>query len=225
MFHIIKDVLNASELKVAYAELQELQFDDGKITAGWSARQVKNNIQAKDFSRSLTAKTILGNLQKNENFRLFAAPLRFSTFMLSKYEVGMEYGYHSDDPMMEAGRVRTDLAFTLFLSDPSTYDGGELEIELAGQSGRANDTKYKLAAGSMVIYPATFGHRVTPVLEGKRLAVIGWVQSMIRDHQKRAIISELSVAREVLFRNTGKGEAFDGLSNALSNLVRMWAEN
>ena len=225
MFYVIDNILNEKELADIHAELQHLEFEDGKKTAGWIAHQVKGNLQAKDFDRTLIAKTIRANLLKNEQFRLCAAPVRLSSMMLSKYEAGMEYGLHSDDPIMESGKVRTDLAFTLFLSDPASYDGGKLEISLGDQSNEAGQVQYKLSAGSLLIYPAIFRHRVLPVNSGRRLAVVGWVQSMIRDHQRREIIRELTIAREALFRNGGKSNAFDGMCNALSNLVRMWAEN
>ncbi len=225
MFHVINNVLNAEELEAIHSELLAFQFDDGKITAGWIARSVKKNSQATHFDQTSFATTIRSNLMKHEEFRLSAAPLRSSALMLSKYEAGMEYGWHSDDPMMESGRIRTDLAFTLFLSDPASYDGGELEISLSNDRNEGGQARYKLPAGSILVYPAIFRHRVLPVVSGQRLVCVGWVQSMIRDHQKREIIRELTVAREALFLKEGKSAAFDGMCNALSNLVRMWAEN
>lgn len=41
--------------------------------------------------------------------------------MISRYTAGMRYGTHVDDAVM--GGIRTDISFTLFLADPSSYEG------------------------------------------------------------------------------------------------------
>lgn len=225
MFHVIENILTENDLQTIYAEVGALEFEDGKRTAGRAARKVKNVLQAKGFNQTLAMKLMQNKLRRNEQFRLCAAPLRLSTIMLSKYEVGMEYGHHTDNAIMESGAIRADLAFTVFLSDPGTYDGGELEVSLCDHADESPALEYKLSAGSALVYPAIFRHRVKPVRSGQRLVAVGWAQSMIRDHHKREIIRELSIARDALFSVDGKSIAFDGMGNALSNLVRMWAEN
>ncbi len=225
MFHIIDEVLNAQELADIHTELQHIQFDDGKKTAGMVAKTVKNNVQAQGFDKTAAIKLIRKNLQNNEKFRQCALPMRMSSLMLSKYQPGMEYGYHSDSPIIELGRIRADIAFTLFLTDPAQYDGGELEIKIGDQVAGNLQHSYKLPAGSMLLYPAVFVHCVIPVTSGERIAVVGWVQSMVRDHHKRGILRDLSVAQEALLRSQGKSPTVDGMNNALSNLLRLWAEN
>lgn len=225
MFHIIDNVLNAQELADIHAELQHIQFDDGKKTAGMVAKAVKNNVQAQDFDKINAIKLIRKNLQSNERFRQCTVPVRMSSLLLSKYQAGMEYGYHSDSPIMELGRIRADVSFTLFLSDPAQYDGGELEIKIGDQAAGDVQQSYKLPAGSMLLYPAVFVHRVIPVTAGERIAVVGWIQSMVRDHHKRGILLDLSLAQDALLRTQGKTPAVDGMNNAMSNLLRLWAEN
>ena len=137
--------------------------------------------------------------------------------MVNRYDVGMSYGSHIDHALM--GWVRTDLAFTLFLSDPASYEGGELVMETT--MGNVN---YKLPIGSAIVYPANTLHRVLPVKQGQRLAVIGWVQSMVRDPAKREILWDLDQATKTVFEQQGKSPAFDALIKSLANLLRMWAE-
>ena len=75
-----------------------------------------------------------------------------------------------------ARKLRTDVSATLFLTNPDEYDGGELQIE--DTYGRHS---IKLAAGDMVVYPATSLHQVTPITRGVRTSCFFWVQSLIRD--------------------------------------------
>lgn len=97
----------------------------------------------------------------------------------------MAYGRHVDNPVIDGGRIRSDIAMTLFLSEPESYDGGELEICMG--KGAESLLSYKLAAGSIILYPALHLHNVTEILSGTRLAVVGWVQSLVRDPLQRQI--------------------------------------
>lgn len=129
----------------------------------------------------------------------------------------MGYGPHVDEPFFESNR--SDVSITLFLSDPESYRGGELVIEWGGV-----EEAFKLAAGSMVIYPSTTLHRVEAVTEGTRLAAVSWSQSRIRDPAQRELIFELDLARRSLYQSHGKTTEFDTLSKSVANLLRMWAD-
>ena len=115
--------------------------------------------------------------------------------------------------------IRSDLSFTLFLSPPDAYDGGELVIE-----GSAGEQAFKLPAGGLVLYPSSTLHRVAPVTRGERLAAVSWVQSQVRDPACREILFDLDTARRTLFQREGKSREFDLLSKSLANLLRLWAE-
>ena len=130
----------------------------------------------------------------------------------------MHYGSHVDDALMDG--MRTDVAFTLFLSDPKSYAGGELTIE----SPSGEDT-FKLDAGSLVAYPATSLHRVADVTRGARLAAVGWARSFVRDQARRELLFDLDTARQQMFARDGKSAEFDLVSKSLANLLRMWVED
>ncbi|MDF3073721.1 MAG: PKHD-type hydroxylase, partial [Alphaproteobacteria bacterium] len=129
-----------------------------------------------------------------------------------------EYGNHVDEAIMNG--MRMDLAFTLFLSDPESYDGGELVID-----NPTGDQEIKLPAGSAVLYPATSLHRVAPVTRGQRLAAVTWIRSMLRDAGQREIMFDLDRVHEILFKRDGKSLEADLLAKTQSNLLRMWAED
>jgi PKHD-type hydroxylase len=130
----------------------------------------------------------------------------------------MHYGRHVDDALMDG--MRTDVAFTLFLSDPNSYDGGELTIESA-----AGEEAFKLDAGALVAYSATSLHRVADVTRGARLAAVGWARSFVRDPARRELLFDLDSARRQLFAREGKSAEFDLISKSFANLLRMWAED
>jgi PKHD-type hydroxylase len=217
---VIGNVLSAEEVETVRAALARARFVDGRATAGFAARQVKNNRQAEGSDRSLAtvralvAERILGN----EVFRLAVRPKALSALLLSRYETGMRYGSHVDDALM--GGMRTDVSFTLFLSDPESYEGGELTIESA-----AGEEAFKLAAGALVAYSATSLHRVADVTRGERLAAVGWARSFIRDGARRELLFDLDTARRQLFAREGKSAELDLISKSLANLLRMWVED
>jgi PKHD-type hydroxylase len=216
----IANVLSAAELKTVRTALERVRFVDGRETAGFAARAVKDNQQA-DVSdrslatvRSLVAERIMGN----DVFALAVRPKALSPLLLSRYDEGMTYGSHVDDALMQG--MRSDVSFTLFLSDPKTYQGGELVIESA-----SGEDEVKLAAGALVAYPSTTLHRVNAVTRGVRLAAVGWARSFIRDAQQRELLFDLDTARRAMFARDGKSAELDLISKSLANLMRMWAED
>jgi PKHD-type hydroxylase len=216
----IGNVLAADEIKTVLAVLKRARFEDGRASAGFAARLVKRNRQADGSDRSLATirELIAARILSNEVFRLAARPKALSTLLLSRYEKGMHYGSHVDDPLIDG--MRADVAFTLFLSDPKSYAGGELIIESV-----AGEETVKLPAGSLVAYPATSLHRVADVSRGRRLAAVGWARSLVRDPARRELLFELDTARRQLFAREGKSAEFDLISKSFANLMRMWVED
>ncbi len=164
---------------------------------------------------------IRGAFKRNGMLQLASQPQAMTMPLFNRYDVGMTYGAHVDAPLMgEMGeRVRTDVAVTVFLSDPESYDGGELQVH---SNGVAHE--FKLPAGSAIAYPANTLHRVMPVTRGARLAAVFWVQSMIRDPAQREILWDLETAKMQLFSREGKSQLFDAVSKSHANLMRMWSE-
>lgn len=217
---VIGNVLAADEIATVRATLARTRFVEGKGTAGFAARTVKNNRQAEGSDRSLATirKLVAERILGNEVFRLAVRPKTLSPLLFSRYEAGMHYGRHVDDAL--TGGMRTDVSFTLFLSDPTSYDGGELTIESA-----AGEETFKLEAGALVAYSATSLHRVADVTRGARLAAVGWARSFVRDSARRELLFDLDTARRQLFARDGKSAEFDLISKSFANLMRMWAED
>ena len=216
---VIRNVLCADEVALVCETLARATFEDGRETAGFAARLVKNNRQATndrtvETVRKLVEERILGN----DLFEMAVRPKALVSVLFSRYDAGMQYGSHVDDALM-AG-MRTDVSFTLFLSDPESYDGGELVIESA-----AGEDAVKLAAGSLLAYPSTTLHHVSPVTRGERLAAAGWARSFVRDPAQREMLFDLDTARRQMFAKDGKTAQYDLVSKSLANLLRMWVED
>lgn len=218
MFLVIEGVIPPVEVAVLREAAGKLAFDDGKKTAGRFAREVKANDQAAPTpERDAMLARVEAALKANALFRAAARPKALTPLILSRYRQGQTYGLHVDDAIMSG--LRTDLSFTLFLADPESYDGGALIIE-----DPLEQRAIKLAAGDLILYPSTTLHMVEPVTKGERLAVVGWVQSLIRDHGRREMLFDLDQAVESVFAAEGKTPLFDRLAKTRSNLLRMWAE-
>lgn len=142
--------------------------------------------------------------------------------LLSQYGAGDQYGLHIDNALMrdqQGGTMRSDLAFTIFLSPADSYDGGELVV-----SGRHMEDAWKLPQGALLLYPANSLHRVNPITSGERLACVGWIQSRVRSSEKREILNDLFQLRHNLEQQNGDEAAILTLSKTHSNLIRLWAD-
>lgn len=194
-------------------------YEDGRLTAGWHARAVKHNLQAKAGGLADGVLTKIEDaLMKHEVFVAAARPKCLVKLLISRYGPGMTYGAHVDDALMQ-GR-RTDLSFTLFLADPGSYQGGELVIE-----DTYHERRVKLAAGQAILYPSTSLHRVEAVQDGMRLVAVGWVRSYIRGQEQRDILFDLETSLRQVHATEGKSPLFDRLVKTRTNLLRLWAED
>lgn len=221
MMLCIGDVLSREALDELTRSLQAAEFESGATTAGWTAREVKHNLQLPQGSplRLRIQKLVEQALQGNETFVSAALPRAQSEVLVSRTAAGGGYGNHVDNAVMGRPVVRTDLAFTLFLSQPQDYGGGELVIDEP-----QGEQTFKLPAGQMVLYPATTLHRVNPVTHGVRHVVAGWVQSLVRDPRLREMLFELDLARREVFATAPHSRAFELINKSYSNLLRLHAE-
>jgi PKHD-type hydroxylase len=198
---------------------------DGRVTAGHQGAPVKVNQQIDERSQVAHAcqAIIASALERHPTFISAALPNLLYPPMFNRYSEGMTFGLHVDGGVRihpHSGRkLRTDLSGTLFLSDPASYDGGELQME---------DTHgmqtVKLAAGDLVLYPATSVHRVTPVTRGVRVACFFWVQSLVRDAGDRALLFDMDNAIQRLNLSAADESARRTLTGLYHNLLRKWSD-
>ena len=221
----IPQVLGAEELARFRAGLGAATWVDGNATSGYQSAQAKKNEQlAEDSAQARElGEAVLAALARNQLFFSAALPKQVFPPLFNRYGAGMTFGSHVDAAIRtHAGnrlRMRTDLSAPLFLSSPEEYDGGELLVE-----DNYGTHSAKLAAGDMVLYPATSLHRVTPVTRGARVASFFWIQSMVRDDGQRTLLFDLDMSIVRLTRDHPAHPALVSLVGVYHNLLRMWAE-
>jgi PKHD-type hydroxylase len=222
----IPEVLTADGVQRVRAILAAAQWADGRITAGTQSAQVKNNLQLpEDAPASHEARAIvLEGLQRNALFFTAALPKAIFPPLFNRYEgAANAFGNHVDNAVRTVSatgmRLRTDLSATLFLSEPSEYDGGQLVIE-----DTFGTQQVKLPAGQLVLYPSSSLHCVQPVTRGARVASFFWVQSMVREPERRRLLFDMDMAIMGLRTQYGEIAAAVALTGTYHNLLRMWAE-
>lgn len=220
-FHLIPGLLKPEEISQLEALIAASSFLDGKATASMAAREVKNNRQLDRSDPSAAAiQALLWNaVSQSPYFQVAAQPKDIYPFIISQYGEGQYYGWHVDSPLMGETPLRTDLAMTIFLSDPATYEGGELVI-----NGTTGPVAFKPAKGDAVLYPCQYLHCVNEIKRGVRLAAITWIQSQIRSSEQRQLLFELNQVHALLSQKDPQAPETQQLLQSYSNLFRMWAE-
>ena len=221
MLITLPELLNPAQV----AKIKEIaggaRFVDGKLTAGMAAERVKQNQELESVPeiQQRINRILMASIAHNTTLRSFALPNRMADFIVARYQPGMHYGDHVDDPIMGGGKFRTDVSMTVFLNPPEDYQGGELVIRTP-----FGDQRVKLAAGSAVVYPSSSVHHVADVTQGERLVALTWMQSFVRSAEQRELLFELDQAREHLLRTEPDSAHTKGVDRSYANLLRMWAD-
>jgi len=220
----IENFLTPEETVQCRELLYASEWIDGKATAGGLAAAVKNNLQLDDQCDAAVKIRSLIEAKLTQHPEIISAclPQRMYPPKFNCYQNGGHYGLHVDGAVMtrpDGQQVRTDVSATLFLTEPDSYDGGELMIET--QYGAQ---AVKLNAGDLILYPSTSLHQVLPVTRGQRICSFMWFQSMVADAQQREMLFELDQSIQVLTADRGpKDEEVLRLSGLYHNLLRQWA--
>ena len=218
MNYLIHQLLNPKEINLIKNELEKYSQDweDGKKTAGSHASIVKNNLQLNresEISKKLSY-LIKKKILSNPLIKSFALPKIIHGMMFTKSINNMKYGRHIDTPYMSTGR--SDLSFTISLTDKIIYDGGELIIEEMN-----SEKEFKLKAGEMIIYPSTYLHSVKEIKNGERLVCVGWIESYVKSIEEREYLFDLDAGAKGLLAKNGRSDELDLIFKSYSNLLRL----
>ena len=221
----IDSVLSAEEAAQFRSALEQADWVDGRVTAGYQSGRVKHNLQMPEdhpLARDLSGR-ILTALEQNPLFMGAALPARVFPPLFNMYQGGQSFGTHVDNAIRQlrgtGHRIRTDLSATLFLTNPEDYDGGELMIE-----DTYGTQSVKLPAGHMVLYPSTSLHHVRPVTRGARISSFFWIQSMVRSDAQRTLLFDLDLAVQRMSADNPDHPSAVQLTGVYHNLIRMWAD-
>jgi PKHD-type hydroxylase len=218
----LKSVLGPTELARVRDLTAAEPFVEGRGTATGSAAAVKNNLQLRPESDRTAAAGayLLDCLRAHPLFMMAVQPRGFAQPLFARYEAGMSYGYHLDAAVLHrAQTIRSDLSVTVFLNEPTEYDGGELIIDVGSES-----LTVKGDAGDCIVYPSTTFHRVAEVTRGVRLVSAVWAQSLVRDAARREVLYELGCAIRFYDVSGTGGPYLERLRRCEQNLLRLWIE-
>ena len=218
MNYLIHQLLNTEEINLIKNELEKCsqEWEDGKKTAGVQASMVKNNWQLNresEISKKLSY-LIKKKILSNPLIKSFALPKIIHGIMFTKSLHNMQYGRHVDNPFMSSGR--SDLSFTISLTDKSTYNGGELIVEEMN-----SEQEFKLNAGEIIIYPSTYLHSVKEIKNGERLVCVGWIESYVKSIEEREYLFDLDAGAKGLLAKNGRSDELDLIFKSYSNLLRL----
>jgi len=223
----IPDVLDPRRVAAIRTALSDAgdAWVDGRVTAGHQGAHIKRNLQIDESSEVARTQgdVVVAALERNPLFISAALPHRVYPPMFNRYEHGMQFGTHVDGAVRlvpgSGAKLRTDLSATLFLTELSDYDGGELVID-----DTHGTHTVKLPAGHMIVYPADSRHRITPITRGSRIGCFFWVQSLVRDDAQRRMLFDLDTAIQQLTATGADESARVRLVGCYHNLLRMWAD-
>lgn len=217
MFTVIESVLSSEEATGLRARILASPHVDGRESAGQWGRSLKSNRQLHPAHSEAHVKPILDRIMADPRVQVASLPARAVLPTVSIYEAGDRYGLHVDNPVQSG--MRADVSYTLFLSSPESYEGGALRL---GLGSLHHDLR--LPAGSLVLYPSGTHHEVLPIESGQRIAVVGWIQSVVRDAVDRELLSRFRGALDRVFELTGPSATFQDLASIEAALVRRWME-
>jgi PKHD-type hydroxylase len=218
MITMLTQLLQDTEVQRIRAALANGRFVPGETSAGSLVKAGKHNLQLDRTSIAANDLdlVILTALERNMLFHSVALARQLRPFLYNRHDVGMTYGEHVDNPLMGKPAMRTDMSMTVFLSDPESYDGGELFLRTP-----YGDKTVKGKAGDAVIYPTTLVHQVNPVTRGTRLAAVTWIESHVRDAACREILHDLNVAHRAVAAKSPDSDEAQLLSKSYTNLLKM----
>ncbi|MDK2762200.1 MAG: Fe2+-dependent dioxygenase [Sphingopyxis sp.] len=227
MLIAIPDLLSDAEVGEIRGIIDAGEWIDGNATSGHQSALAKRNEQLPEDSDAANraGRLILDALNRSPLFFASALPLRIFPPLFNRYGEGQEFDTHVDNAIrLRRGsdfRIRSDLSITVFLESAEDYDGGELLVE-----DHYGVQRVKLPAGHAVIYPSSSLHRVTPITRGRRVASFFWLQSMVRDAEKRRTLFDLDRAVQRLTGDLGgKDRSVIELTGIYHNLLRLWADS
>lgn len=168
----VEECRQALKFPVTYDEATVQRVDQGggyEMVPEPSHRRTKVGWIKSDTAEGMNLfQKIFSITEKCNNLVWKANIYGLEALQLAKYEVEDGYDWHID-MWAEKASLRK-LSFTVQLSVPESYEGGELEFELGSQRCVADKSR-----GAVTIFPSYMLHRVKPITKGVRHSLVGWI--------------------------------------------------
>jgi len=219
---MIEQFLDEKQLSELESILSRIEDVDGKNTAGKIGAGIKQNRQKREGhgEHMAASQLVLDAMSSCRPLKTYAFPFKVSPVRFAQYEPGMYYGEHMDAGVMPVagGLLRTDISFTLFLSDPDSYEGGELTLidDMIRSQVKGN-------RGDLFVYQSGLRHQVNEVRAGQRRVAVGWIQSIYPTAEKRRIVEKLSLLRADLGQHD-ETDRHSQVNEVIVCLERLWSD-
>jgi PKHD-type hydroxylase len=209
----IFSVLNIEEVDKIKKIIKSGVWKNGKDSADGAAKLIKENKQITADDKIFDEiKLYLSKVHNEPAIKSYTYLKELIDPRVSLYEVNDHYDWHIDVALL--GNKRTDLSYTIFLSDKDEYEGGELVFKIGNQIFTV-----KGASGQIVIYPSGLLHKVNQIKSGKRLVLIGWINSHIKIEEYRERLFQLAFEKSRLEKLLGNDE-IKALTQIYESLIR-----
>ena len=170
--YIIPNAFSMSEINYLHKLINVEDVEEGGAAGDPSRRNNVGIVWLKNELKFHWAYEKCAGLVKKANHENFNKRLSFmETLQYTIYNDVSEsyYGQHFDQLVRTNRDTKRVLSFSIQLSSPEVYEGGELEIYTA------NDFTATKNIGDMIIFESTLLHEVKQVTAGTRVSLVGWV--------------------------------------------------
>jgi len=158
----------------------ESMFDDDKLITGTTSDTNKESLDLRDSKIKFLESSLEENKwifqrltatvqQANTQFFQFELD-RIESLQYTTYKKNQYYRDHLDLMYKSSNNAVRKLSFSVQLSDPDSYKGGDLLLKISNEP-----TSVKRTRGAVIFFPSYILHEVTPVKQGVRKSLVGWV--------------------------------------------------
>ena len=161
---VFNNFLSATDLKAIFAITPK--WSKGTTIKNSHARVVDTYNITHKFSW-LDEKVAALVKQRNKSFRYSIKSIEETKLL--RYQPGGKYDWHQD--VIWDNPQHRKFTYIIQLSPPDTYSGGDFQFRDADNIDLSN----LRTQGSIIIFPSIMHHRITPLTQGTRYSIVGWV--------------------------------------------------
>ena len=174
-----REILPEKLVDLMVEELKEMEqfkvpFEDagvGGLENGWVDPKIRNS-KIRWWFEDHWACSVISHYIGVANRKYWEYDLNLlQSVQISVYNENGHYDWHSDYGTSKNGKWTRKLSASVLVSDPSEYEGGDLEfVDYHGNFVQAPKEK-----GSVIVFDSRIPHRVTPVTKGRRVSLVTWM--------------------------------------------------
>ena len=174
-----KTILTDSELDIVEDAVNDssLLWDYSRVNDDVSSRHLDTDLRSSQVSwiyDSPLSKLLYGLMSDYNRSEWNLRITNMEPIQYAIYSGGDYFDWHKDQQSeITNGKIRK-ISMTLMLSNPSEYEGGELDLEFGKPNDRPRYDSFKMPLGGLIFFQSDVWHRVRPVKAGVRKSLVAW---------------------------------------------------